>query len=445
MQPTVAVVGAGVAGLAAAVRLAERGWSVHVFDPAATPGGLAGGFQVGGTSLERYYHHLFRSDVVAQRWLDDLGLLDRLEWLPATMGFYSGGRLHPFGTPWSLVRFRPLRLVDRLRLGLRVRRLSSTAEWEAFDGVSAIAWLEERASPAELAVFWRPLLAAKFGRDLEAISMAWLWARFRARIGQSLVGRERLGYLRGGFQQLADALAARAERLGAQLRLETPVRLLEVRAGEVLSVCTEAERLSVDAVVWTPSLPALARAAPDADSALRERWAAVRYHTAVVAVVELERPALPYYWTTIGDSHLPFTVAVEHTRLVGTADYGGRTIVYLGRYLAPEDELARRNDDDLLRLFLEAAAEAFAPHVRHPLAAHLFRAPAAQPIVPPGWARTCPPLRTGIGGLVAANMAQIYPWDRGINYSLHLGERAAEAAAVEVARPRPTTVRTVVP
>jgi protoporphyrinogen oxidase len=142
-------------------------------------------------------------------------------------------------------------------------------------------------------------------------------------------------------------------------------------------------------------------------------------------VVELAESALPYYWVTVGDSSLPFTVAVEHTRLVGVEDYSRRTIVYLGRYAPPEDPILGESDDVISRRFLDAAARSFSPEFAKPLATHLFRAPGAQPIVPPGWGRHRPTVRTSIPGLFAANMAQIYPWDRGINYSLALGEDAA--------------------
>src|SRR5205807_236558 len=144
------------------------------------------------------------------------------------------------------------------------------------------------------------------------------------------------------------------------------------------------------------------------------------YHAAVVVVVELPASVLPYYWVTVSDRHVPFTVAVEHTRLVGTDDYGDRVIVYLGRYASPEDAVLQLSDEQVRARFLDAAAAAFHPGFATPLAAHVFRAPAAQPIIRPGWATQRPPLETGVTGLYAANMAQIYPWDRGVNYSLAL-------------------------
>lgn len=432
-----AVVGAGVGGLAAAIRLAERGCQVTVFDPQSSPGGLAGGFQVGGGSVERFYHHIFRSDSAAARWINEVGLGGRLEYLPASMGYFHQGRMFRFGTPLSLLTFAPLPVADRVRLGLRVRRLSSDPTPDAYEHLTAMDWLRERCSRAELEVFWIPLLEAKFGGDRDLVSMAWLWARFRARVGGSAGRAERLGYLRGGFQQLSDAMAARAVALGVQMALGDGVQGLVVEDGRIRGVRSSVRGVvDVDAAVWTPSLKALAAAVPELEDSYRERCASIRYHHALVMVVELERSVLPYYWVTVGDRDLPFTVAVEHTRLVGTEDYGGRTLVYLGRYAPPGDPLLEKSDDEIRETFLAAAARAFNPGFATPLASHVFRGPSAQPIVTPGWATSVPSLRTGLPGLVAANMAQIYPWDRGINYSVALGESASDAVIEELAATR---------
>jgi protoporphyrinogen oxidase len=429
----VVVVGGGVTGMAAAIRLAERGRPVAVFDPAPHAGGLADGFEVRGTSVERFYHHLFRTDLTAARWIDDLGLAGRFEFRPASMGFFISGRLHRFGTPISVLRFAPLPFADRVKLGLRVRGLSQTPSAAAFENVTALSWLGARASSAELRGFWIPLLEAKFGADRDLVSMAWLWARFRARLGSSLLTGERLGYLRGGFQQLGDQLAARAARLGVEMHLGARVEKVSISEDRVRGVdVAGVGRIDADAVIWTPSLNVLARAVPELPEAYRARCTGVSYHTAIVMVLELQASALPYYWVTIGDPELPFTVAVEHTRFVPASDYGGRTVIYLGRYAPPDHPIVKSSDEEITGVFLAAATKAFGPGFREPLAAHVFRAPAAQPIVPPGWGETRPGLRTGLAGLVAANMAQIYPWDRGINYSLQLGEDAAAAVDEEL-------------
>ncbi|MDP9326528.1 MAG: FAD-dependent oxidoreductase [Candidatus Dormibacteraeota bacterium] len=429
----VAVVGAGVGGLVAAIRLAEAGMQVEVFDPAPRAGGLAGGIETGGGSVERFYHHIFRSDIVVQRWIHALGLAPRLEFLRADMGFYSGGRMYAFGTPLSLLRFTALPFTDRLKLGLRISRLSRISAPDQFEDHSARDWLKRRVSEAEMRVFWEPLLGAKFGIDLDKVSMAWLWARFRARAGGSVGRSERLGYLRGGFQQLGDALTKRAASLGVQLHFGTRVSAVLTDSGRVRALATTPiGDVATDAVIWTPSLAALPSAVADLPPEYAARCAAIRYHHAISVLVELPRSALPYYWVTVADPTLPFTVAVEHTRLLPADDYGGRTLAYLGRYAPPEDPVASASPEEVRDLFIEAAARAFSPVFANPIATYVSRAPAAQPVTPPGWAAARPPLRTGLPGLVTANMAQIYPWDRGMNYSMELGESAAEAALDEI-------------
>src|SRR5438309_9149 len=295
----VGVVGAGVAGMAAAIRLAEAGASVSVFDPAPAAGGLAGGFSVGGGSVERFYHHIFHSDKTSQRWINDLGLGAHLEWLPASMGFYSGGNLYRFGTPLSLLAFRPLSVVDRVRMGLRIRGLSSQPSPDPFEEITAVEWLRQRCSERELEVFWHPMLEAKFGPDSEAVSMAWLWARFRARVGGSAGLRERLGYLRGGFQQLGDRMADRALELGVEVHFGSRVREVQIDEHGVAALSdADGRRFAVDAIVWTPILNSLARAVPALIADYRQVCAGIGYHHAVVMVVELESSALPYYWVT---------------------------------------------------------------------------------------------------------------------------------------------------
>jgi hypothetical protein len=55
----------------------------------------------------------------------------------------------------------------------------------------------------------------------------------------------------------------------------------------------------------------------------------------------------------------------------------------------------------------------------------LHREPYAQPIVPVGHSRNIPPITTPLHGLYWASMSQVYPWDRGTNFAVELGRRAA--------------------
>ncbi|MDO9065791.1 MAG: amine oxidase, partial [Chloroflexota bacterium] len=54
-----------------------------------------------------------------------------------------------------------------------------------------------------------------------------------------------------------------------------------------------------------------------------------------------------------------------------------------------------------------------------------FRDPAGQPVVTRGYSQIIPAYRTPISGLYLANTTQIYPEDRGMNYSVRLGQTIA--------------------
>jgi len=56
----------------------------------------------------------------------------------------------------------------------------------------------------------------------------------------------------------------------------------------------------------------------------------------------------------------------------------------------------------------------------------LFRARYAQPVPGLNHSQAIPDLRTPLPGLYFASMSQVYPWDRGTNYAVEIGRRAAQ-------------------
>jgi protoporphyrinogen oxidase len=146
-----------------------------------------------------------------------------------------------------------------------------------------------------------------------------------------------------------------------------------------------------------------------------------------VLILGLDRPLVPdVYWLNINDRDLPFLALVEHTNFLPPSDYGGVHLVYLGNYLPMDHPLFGQSDDSVVESYLAAIRR-----IRPDLDASwlkqqwVFRAPYAQPIVTTDYLRTLPPHRTPIPGVYLANMAHVYPQDRGQNYSLKLGESMA--------------------
>ncbi len=217
-SPRIAVIGGGLAGLVAADRLLGAGMRVTVFEKYPEAGGLVGVVEVGGTPLERFYHHLFTSDVDYVSFAEEFGLGGDLQWLKSRMGFFSGGKLWDFGTPASLLSFSPLGIAGRLQFVLSTLKLRQSADWQSLEGDTAIGWMRRNGYGRALDAVWGPLLVQKYGRRAEDVGLVWLWGKIalRTRSRDKTGLGERLGYLKGSFGRGVEAVLATRE--GARRR-----------------------------------------------------------------------------------------------------------------------------------------------------------------------------------------------------------------------------------
>jgi protoporphyrinogen oxidase len=446
----VAVIGAGVAGLAAGHRLAQSGHACDLYERWPGLGGQAATLDAGdGVRIERYYHHLFMTDRHIKALCRQLGLEDELEWRPSSVAMFSGGRNHAFTTPFDLLRYSPLSMPSRLRMGAAVLMLQRRHRVEPYEQITARAWIERVMGREVWDKVWGPLLRAKFGERADAIAMAWLWSKLtlRRELKGAETRKELLGYPKHSFETIFTAQAAAIEAAGGQVLIDRPVALLE-RDADGFLVHPAApdsfhrgldprrfERLPepehYDAVIATvPSDVFIQMLDERLERRLRSdylrRVRASEYHTALCLVLEVERPLTPFYWTNAIDPELPFCGLVEHTNFIEPERYGGRRFAYVANYVAADDHLLELDADELLTAY-EPGLRRICPDFSRDWVRErwLFTEPHAQPIVTIGYRDRMPALDTGIPGLVLANTTQIYPEDRGTNYSVRLGWDAA--------------------
>ncbi|HLI25845.1 MAG TPA: NAD(P)/FAD-dependent oxidoreductase [Chloroflexota bacterium] len=418
----VGVLGAGALGLSCALRLAQAGVEVVVLEREPVPGGLAAGFPVGDAYLERFYHHLFRTDTTAVALIEELGLGPRLLWGQPTTAVLYQGRCWPLDSPLAVLRFAPLPLLDRLRLGAGAAYLKAVRDYRRLPPTTAAAWLRRRMGPRVYARVWEPQLRGKFGDYAETIALPWFWARVHCRT-------PRLGYLRGGFHHLYTRLAEAITARGGRVELGREVTAIAREPDGTLRVATAAGIYRFEQLAVTLPTRLFLRLAPTLPAAYRARWEpGPVYLGAHCVVLALERPLLrDVYWLSVTDPGFPFLAVVEHTNFLSPADYGGRHLVYLGNYLPMDHPLYRQSDAQVLAEFvphLRRLNPAFTPEwVRE---AWVWKAPYAQPVVTCDYLRQLPPHTTPWPGVFLANMAHVYPQDRGQNYSIRLGERLAQ-------------------
>jgi protoporphyrinogen oxidase len=420
MKPNTAVLGAGALGLSAALRLAQRGQRVTVIEREALPGGLAAGFEIeSGVWLEKFYHHLFRSDRRAIALIQELGLESQLQWRQPVTATLRDGQLHQLDSPRSLLRFSPLPMVDRLRMGATLAALKAMPNPRVLEGKTATDWIQRWMGAKSYGVVWEPLLRGKFGDAAPEIVMPWFWARVHDRT-------QSLGYLRGGFQQLYDRMAERVRQAVGETRFGVSVK--SVTTGEdgfIVETDEGSERF--DRVISTLAPRLTARLVPELPQQWRDRHDWGRAYGAHCLVLALDRPLTSVYWLNVNDPGYPFMALVEHTNYMRAYDYGGRHLVYLGNY--------RPMDDPLMTASKETILEEFLPHLERLNPAFdrswltdswMFAAPFAQPIVTVDYRAHIPPFETPIPNLWTASMFQVYPHDRGQNYSIDLAERLVQ-------------------
>ena len=411
-----AILGGGALGLHTAYRLASAGHVVMVFEQETTAGGLASGFRVGENWLEKFYHHLFKTDTTAIKLIQELGLGDRLEWSHPRTVCLVNGKFQQLDSPMTLLKFAPLRIDERLRVAAVGALLKLTGSG-IYEGKTAEPWLRRWMGKRAYDMVFAPLFGAKFGALRDQIALPWFWARFHDRTTY-------LGYLRGGFQLLYERLVERISEAGGKVLLGTRVESAQPLDDGRWEVRTSQGIWTFDRVISTMATRLTCRLIPALPDDYRARYDWGQAYGAQCLIFALDRQVTDSYWINPCDPGYPFTSLVEHTNYRPPAEYGGRHLLYLGNY--------RPMDDPLFKMSKEEVIQEFLPHLKRINASFsadwiteswLFQAPFAQPIVTTEYRQHIPPLRTPLNGLWVANMFQVYPHDRGQNYSFELAER----------------------
>jgi len=438
MKRHIAIIGAGFTGLSAARDLARAGHPVTVYDADNNVGGLAGAFEVGTPGehdrLDRFYHHWFTSDRAIMDLIDEMDLGDQVVIEPSLTGVYFANQTLRLSTPLDLLRFPALPFHDRLRLGWMALQARRVTDWHAIEGLTAAEWLRKLAGENVYRVMWEPLLKGKFGKHAERVSAVWIWNKLKLRGGsRSKGGAEHLGYMRGSFARLAEAMADDIRGHGGDIRLGEAVERLTPRPDGGWRVEVGGQVDLADAVIATPAPPVVAgMIAHWADATACARLDRIEYLANLCLVLELDRPLGSTYWLNVNDSSFPFVAVIEHTNFQSAARYGQRHIVYLSRYLPEDDPVYMLSDDAALDFALPHLKRMFPEMERRWIKGHhVWRARWAQPVVERHYSTMVPPSEGPAPGLYLCSMAQIYPEDRGTNYAVREGRKLAARLITE--------------
>lgn len=439
------IVGGGFTGLAAAYELTKHNHEVVLFEKDNVLGGLAHGFKnsdyrstnnenIGRTtrgsarrngewawSLEFAYHHLFTNDYSILSLIHDLGMDDAIIVKRPVTATYFNGRISQLDSPLSLLNFRELSIVDRLRTGAVMAVCKLFPIWKPLEKYTAVQNFRTLFGNRSWSVIWEPLLYGKFGDLAPDVAASWLWARIHKRTTNLI-------YIHGGFQTIVNRLEEIIKKQGGNIHTGISVRSVFSKKTKI-SITWNDKTETFDKVLLTTPSPVSTKLVPDLPQSFITPLNTIPHLHAQLLILETDKPILKdIYWLNINDRTYPFLAAVAHTNLIDPKYYGGHHLTYFGNYLPQNHKYLSYSKEKLLKTFVPyiKRLSALLNTQYSILNTYLFTGPFAQPVHEVNYSQKAPPLETPISNVFLANMDSIYPWDRGTNYAVDLGIRAAK-------------------
>lgn len=429
----VAIVGAGFCGLTAAYFLAKKGKKVVLIEQDSEPGGLAGTFHFDGDiKIEKFYHHWFNNDEYVPMIVNELGLQDKIVAKPSNTGMYFNGKHWRLSKPLDLLKFKPLSFINRFRLGWLTIQVRKITDWKSIEHLTIKEWLVPLCGEQVYQTVWEPLIRSKFSIYADKVGAVWFWNKLVLRGGtRNKSGGEELLYFRGGFGDLANALAAKIEEMGGIFIYNTGAQSVQLDASgkRVESVVlNNHDTVQAEKFLFTPAFPIVADVF---DKAAEPTWTQslrrVNYLGNMCLVLLMNKSLSETYWLNVNDPGFPFVGVIEHTNFDPPENYKGKHIVFLSRYLATSDTVWAMTDDEFYAYALEHLQKMFPEFEQSWVDDYkVWRAEYAQPVTECGYSEYLPPKTTPFENVYLSNMAHIYPQDRGTNYAIRDGKDIAE-------------------
>lgn len=426
----IGIIGAGFTGLSAAYYLSRAGHSVSVFEKDDKPGGLAIGYQEKGWNwtLESHYHHWFTND---KSILDLASQINHKVHAPRpkTSSFVKDG-VYQLDSPTSVLKFPLLSIVDRIRMGAALATLRYNPIWKPLEKYKAEPYLKKSMGEKAYQMLWEPLLVNKLGKYAQDVSLAWFWARVYKRTSS-------LAYPEGGFLSFAYHLQKNIEKQGGTFYYNTEIlELTSLNKPQVKfkkngnvksSTPAKSEIKDYDVIIVTLPSMMFARLTPSLPKAYVDNAKKRISIGAATMVLRLKKQFLQdgTYWLSMCDLNSPILAVVEHTNYMDPAHYNNEHIVYVGNYMETTDPRFSMNDKELLALYDPWLSKINPDYKKSLIDFKVFHAPFAQPIVFPNYSKNIPSFETPLQNVYLANIEQVYPWDRGTNYAVELGEKIA--------------------
>lgn len=426
----IGIIGAGYSGLTIAKELIEKGQDVTIFEKQPYVGGMVDTIEIFDTRLEKYYRHIFKSDKEAIKLIKEMGLESELIWPATKMGYLSNKKPYLFGTPISLLKFKPLNLIQKLRFGFNVIHIKLINDYKKLEKVTAEKWLKDRIGDKVYSQVWEPLLISKFGEEKDQISMAWLWGKIKLRSTSSTAEGEQLGYIKGSYQKLTDNFYKYLLNKNVDIKLETSVKEVTKENDKYIVKYTrneKEEKEEFDVIVSTIDYKGFEKLFDKyMNEEEKQKIQKVNYTSARTMMIVANKSFTPFYWLNIGDNDIPFGGIIEHTNFIDKSNYDNNHILYISNYMTEDNKLYNVSKEELLKEYMKSLTKINKEFTMENIKDYyVFDEKYAQPIIECNYSEYIMNDKLEKEKIYLCTMPQIYPEDRGMNYAIKSGVNLA--------------------
>ncbi|MFZ1702194.1 MAG: NAD(P)/FAD-dependent oxidoreductase [Pyrinomonadaceae bacterium] len=478
MKQNIAIVGSGFLGMTLAMRYADAGHKVTLFESASEIGGLASVWEINDIFWDKHYHVILASDRHTRNLIEEIGLDDDLRWVETKTGFYTDGELLSMSDTKEFLTFPALDLISKLRLGMTIFYASKVKDWRRLEKLSVEKWLVRWSGRKTFEKMWKPLLKAKLGEAYKETAASFIWASIQRMYSARRSGmkKEMFGYVRGGYARVLERFGEVLVKKGVEIRLNSPVASIERLDSGKLCVATPSARRNkdlkpsvvnqrtkygafqasvavapgfsgaflsepqptngkiidfpeerkpsfFDKVILTCPSNIAAKILTDIDPDEREKLNDIKYQGIVCASMMLKASLSRYYVTNITDD-TPFTGIIEMSAIVDKKEFNRNALVYLPRYVAPNDELFDKTDAEIREYFLSGLEKMYSHFKRKDVVA--FRISKVRQVFPVpvlNYSQGLSDMKSSVEGVHIVNSSHIVNGTLNINETVQLAEQ----------------------
>ena len=424
-QKTWGIIGGGMLGMTLALRLSQKGEKVTILESADKVGGLTSSWEMDGVVWDRFYHVILMSDLNTRKILKEIGLENDLRWVETKTGFYSDGKLYSMSNLVEFFKFPPINLIDKFRLGLTIFAASKIKNWQRLEQIPVEVWLKEWSGNRVFEKIWLPLLKAKLGDNYKNTSAAFIWSTIQRMYAARKSGlkKEMFGYVAGGYEKVNEQFAKHLKEIGIDIQYNSKVKSIRKSSEGKIEITTQNSNQIFDEVISTLSSRESVQIAEALTDNEKKQHNDIKYLGVICPSVLLKKSISPYYVTNITDSWPPFTGIIEMSALIDKNEIKGNHLVYLPKYVNPEDQLFDKSEEEVQELFMDSLYKMYPNLSKDDVnfwGTSKARIVFALPTI--NYSKKVPKVTTSLGNYYIINSAQIINGTLNVNETIQVAE-----------------------